>query len=201
MPMRKFLYILLVLPLLGSCSDKEDVLPQQRTKIESYLSGSHRPQLVPESEVPADELASTSNYYTQFGDAVYRYIANINDPDRVNRAEITATSRAVITFRMYVFSYANIPDTQLPDYTNDATLKLAYGNAGMDVIYWPFVPYVVDMSRTDILKGLRKALMGCHEGDVVEVYMTYNMAYGDGLFSIIPEQSPVYFYITIDTVE
>ena len=55
--------------------------------------------------------------------------------------------------------------------------------------------------RGDILKGLRYALLGCREGDEVEAYMTYNMAYGDANFSTIPRESPVAWFFTVETVE
>ena len=57
------------------------------------------------------------------------------------------------------------------------------------------------MGRGDILKGLRLALLGCREGDEVEAYMTYNMAYGGDDFSVVPEQSPVAIFFTVDSVE
>lgn len=48
--------------------------------------------------------------------------------------------------------------------------------------------------RGDILNGLRHALLGCREGDIVEAYMTYNMAYGDKYVSTIPRESPVAWF-------
>jgi hypothetical protein len=44
------------------------------------------------------------------------------------------------------------------------------------------------------------SLPGCREKDTVEVYMTYNMAYGDALINFIPEQSPIAVFYTIDSV-
>ena len=45
------------------------------------------------------------------------------------------------------------------------------------------------------------ALLGCREGDAVEVYMTYNMAYGDDYFGIIPKESPIAWHFTVDAVD
>ena len=53
----------------------------------------------------------------------------------------------------------------------------------------------------NILNGLRLALLGCREGDEVEAYMTYNMAYGDSSFSTIPSESPIAWFFTVDAVE
>ena len=39
------------------------------------------------------------------------------------------------------------------------------------------------------------------EGDVVEAYMTYNMAYGDKYVSTIPRESPVAWFFTVESVE
>ncbi|MFQ7503174.1 MAG: hypothetical protein ACLRMJ_08855 [Alistipes finegoldii] len=44
-------------------------------------------------------------------------------------------------------------------------------------------------------KRLYEALLGCREGDYVESYMTYNMAYGDINFSTIPKESPVAYFL------
>ncbi len=202
MPMKKLFTILLMTTLcLVSCSDLEDVQPEQIRKIESFLRGSHRPSLIPEEEIDPAEVGKVSNYYTTMGDVAYRYIHNVNDPERAGRKEVTSTSVATITFRMYVFTYTTVPDTRLPEYTNDRELKLAYENVGLNVSHWPFEPLEVNMAGSSILNGLQLALEGCREGDAVELYMTYNMAYGDDYFAVIPRQSPIYIYFTVDRVE
>ena len=43
---RVFISIFAALVLLAGCSDEEDILPTQKTKIVSYLTGSHSPKLV-----------------------------------------------------------------------------------------------------------------------------------------------------------
>ena len=50
------------------------------------------------------------------------------------------------------------------------------------------------------VEGVELSLPGCREKDTVEVYMTYNMAYGDALINFIPEQSPIAVFYTIDSV-
>ena len=201
MPMKRLLIIwCLALPVLfWGCSQEEDILPEQRQRIVSYLEQTHSPTLIPDTSL---EEGSQLPYYTVSGSTVYRYITNIYDPDRANRPEVGPSSTAVITFRAYVFTYSNITDSTFPFWSNDPLLESAYEELGLTVAdgVWTFEPLVLQMDG-DILKGLRLALLGCREGDDVEVYMTYNMAYGDGLFSTIPLQSPVAWFFTVDAVE
>ena len=153
-----------------------------------------RPRLVAEENL---EEGSNQPYYTVSGDAVYRYITDIYNPDRVNWPEVTPTSTVKITFRAYVFTYANIVTTgsennwTVPYYTNDASLKSFLEGRGLNTEWWTFEPLTVDMRHPGIIKGMADALLGCREGDAVEVYMTYNMAYGDDYFGIIPKESPI----------
>ena len=150
---------------------------------------------------------SNQPYYTVSGDAVYRYITDIYNPDRVNWPEVTPASTVKITFRAYVFTYANIVTTgsennwTVPYYTNDAALKSFLEGRGLNTEWWKFEPLTVDMRHPDIIKGLADALLGCREGDAVEVYMTYNMAYGDDYFGLIPNESPIAWFFTVDAVD
>ena len=93
---------------LAGCSDDEDVQPAQKERIVSFLTGTHAPRLVAEENL---EEGSNQPYYTVSGDAVYRYITDIYNPDRVNWPEVTPASTVKITFRAYVFTYANIVTT------------------------------------------------------------------------------------------
>ena len=53
MPMKRiFATLIFALPLLFcGCSEEEDILPEQRQKIVSYLERTHSPALIPESQV------------------------------------------------------------------------------------------------------------------------------------------------------
>lgn len=199
MPMKRLWpYLLAVLVAMGgvSCSD-EEVLPNQREKLVSYLESSHAPALVEESQ--ADEEAQQA-FYTVSGSTVYRYIENYYAPGRDQKKEVGASLKVTITFRAYVFTYSNITDSTFPYYSNDPLLREAYLELGLADGAWSFEPLTLDM-RGDILKGLRFALLGCREGDEVEAYMTYNMAYGDKNFSTIPLESPVAWFFTVEAVE
>ncbi len=197
---RIFAILFSVLPVLfGGCSQEEDTLSDQREKLVSYLEGSHSPSLVADTSL---EAGSQLPYYTVAGNTAYRYIKNVYDPDRANRPEVGPSSTAVITFRAYVFTYSNITDSTFPFWSNDPLLENAYKELGLTVTdgAWSFEPLRVDLNG-DILKGLRLSLLGCREGDEVEVYMTYNMAYGDSYFSTIPRESPIAWFFTVDAVE
>lgn len=201
MPMKRLLVIsfFVVAALSCGCSQEEDTLSNQREKLVSYLERTHSPALVAESSL---EEGSQLPYYSVAGNTVCRYIKNVYDPNRVGQPEVGEHSTVSITFRAYVFAFSNISDSTFPFWSNDPLLESAYEGLGLTVAggVWTFEPLVLQMDG-DILKGLRLALLGCREGDDVEVYMTYNMAYGDGLFSTIPLQSPVAWFFTVDAVE
>ena len=199
---RLFACLALAGALLAGCSDEEDVLPDQQKRMESYLRSTHAPRLVHEQEIADEQLPC----YSTAGNTVYRYIANRYDPERPARREVGERSSVRITFRAYVFSFANIitsgQSVTMPYYTNDPLLRDALPlPRGFNPAGWSFEPLAIEMGRGDILKGLRLALLGCREGDEVEAYMTYNMAYGGDDFSVVPEQSPVAIFFTVDSVE
>lgn len=196
-------YLFAFVILLCGCSDEEDILPDQQKKIVSYLSSTHLPRLVPEDQTGGEQVA----FYAVSGNSVYRYI-DINDyynSDRENQPEVGGTSRVTITFRAYVFTYANIVTSgtkqTMPYFTNDPSLRDALIDVGLTVDSWSFEPLVIDMSSSDIIKGLHLALLGCRAGDHVEAYMTYNMAYGKENFAVIPRESPVAMFFTVENVE
>lgn len=161
------------------------------------MRGRTPPALIPESQV---ETGSQQRFYTMSGSTVYRYIDNFYRDGRNELPEITAAAKATITFRAYVFAFSNITDSTFPFYSNDPALQQAYEDMGLTPGAWSFEPLTLDM-RGDILNGLRHALLGCREGDVVEAYMTYNMAYGDKYVSTIPRESPVAWFFTVESVE
>lgn len=199
MPMNRVLtYAFSVLVAMSgiSCSD-EEVLPNQREKLVSYLESTHAPALVEESEADAEAQQA---FYTVSGNSVYRYIENYYAPGRDQKTQVGAASKVTITFRAYVFTFSNITDSTFPYYSNDPLLRESYLEMGLAADAWSFEPMTLDM-RGDILKGLRYALLGCREGDEVEAYMTYNMAYGEGNFSTIPLESPVAWFFTVERVE
>ena len=106
--MKRLITILSVaLPvLLSGCSEEEDILPEQRQKIVSYLGEDPPPALIPESQVETEP--ATALHHVGHGLPVYHQFL----PSRAERAsEVTAASKATITFRAYVFDFSNITDS------------------------------------------------------------------------------------------
>ena len=79
-----------------------------------------------EQEIADEQLPC----YSTAGNTVYRYIANRYDPERPARREVGERSSVRITFRAYVFSFANIitsgQSVTMPYYTNDPLLRDAF---------------------------------------------------------------------------
>lgn len=196
----KFISLLAALVLLAGCSQEEETLPNQRNSIVSFLTTTHAPQLIPESAV-AESPDENPPFYSMAGNTVYRYISNYYETGRESRPEVKNGSRVSITFRAYVFSMRNITDSDMPYYSNDPELEQAFYEAGLTPGLWKFEPLELTLGQSEIIKGLELALSGCREGDEVETYMTYNMAYGDTNFSIIPRESAVAVFFTVVGVE
>ncbi len=202
--MKRVFAVLSVLgALLVSCSQDEDALATQQSRIESYLRSTHSPRLISASERAEGEEVP---FYSVSGSRVYRYIANYFAPGRDERPEVTPSSTVAITFRAYVFEYKNIATggttVTMPYYTNDPLLYDAFLSLeGFNPELWDFEPLRLEMSGDDILKGLRHALLGCRAGDEIEAYMTYNMAYGKENFSLVPRESPIAIFFTVNSVE
>ena len=112
---------------------------------------------------------------------------------------------AVFTFANIVTPATSTTNLTVPYYSNDPVLIAAMedpeNGPGLTPGAWSSEPLEIDMRGSGIIKGLYEALLGCREGDYVESYMTYNMAYGDINFSTIPKESPVAYFFTVNSVE
>ncbi|MDE7305437.1 MAG: hypothetical protein K2N04_05935 [Alistipes sp.] len=214
--MPRILFILLCAAFVcgTGCADQEDVHGKQRTNIVNFLERSHQPRLISEE---AYEEGSRLPFYTTLGDAVFRYIdvEQYFDPDRENWPEVTDRSWVTVTFTAYVFRNAaivGVPDggvtesnfssvTQ-PFFSNDPAFEPYLHMAGLTPGVWRFEPSTFDMRNPGIIKGLHLALLGCRQGDRVEAYMTYNMAYGDKTYMYaIPQETPIAIFFSVDKVE
>lgn len=200
--------------LFVGCAEKEDLFGKQKSTFVSFLEKTHQPRLIPVEDLEPD---SREAVYATLGDAVYRYIdvENYYDPDRENKPLVTEDSWVTLTYRAYLFNNTlirGLPDGGLnennfasvtpPFYTNDPAFEPYFRMAGLTPGAWDFAPLSVDMRNAGIIKGLRLALVGCREGDRVEAYMTYNMAYGDKTYLyFIPKESPVAVFFSVDKVE
>ena len=66
---------------------------------------------------------------------------------------------------------------------------------------WTTDPMVVTLGKEEILPGLETALVGCREGDSVEIYLTYDEAYGKHYVGMVPAKSAVVWFIDIVDVK
>ena len=186
-----------------SCSNENDsVLTNQQSKIASYLTSSNQPRLIPESEVSAS-LDSEPQFYTQWGLNIYRYIATYYDEGRDEWQEVTNRSTIEIVYTAYVFTNAkpttaNMYATNAPDSLPE--LKAQYQDFTPEY-EWTTDPMVVTLGKEEILPGLETALVGCREGDSVEIYLTYDEAYGKHYVGMVPAKSAVVWFIDIVDVK
>ena len=203
MSMNKF-YILLtavVVALCGvSCSEDNEVLPKQKDSFVSFLTGSHDPRLISEKDL-SSSLDDDPPFYSVAGNTVYRFISTYYDEGRYDKAKVEYGDVVDITFKMYVFNSKSITEKDMPFFSNDPLLEEAYIEAGLSLGVWKFEPLTIKLGETKIMEGLELALDGCREGDVVEAYLTYNMAYGDSAIGIIPVESPLVIFFTVDKVK
>ena len=193
--------VALVATLSLSCSNENDsVLTNQQSKISSYLTSSHQPRLIAESQV-SESLESEPQFYTQWGLDIYRYIATYYAEGREEQPEVTSRSQIEIVYTAYVFpnskpTVANMYATNDPD--SIAELEKLELNTEYE---WTTDPMVVTMGREEILPGLETALLGCRMGDSVEIYLTYDEAYGKHYLGLVPAKSAVVWYIDIVNVK
>jgi FKBP-type peptidyl-prolyl cis-trans isomerase 2 len=72
---------------------------------------------------------------------------------------------------------------------------------GLNTSYeWTTEPLKAKIGNGDIMESLEIALEGCHEGDSVEVYLTFESAYGHNHIGMVPSKSAQVWYIDIKSV-
>lgn len=184
-----------------SCSNENDsVLTNQQSKISSYLTSSHQPRLIAESQV-SESLESEPQFYTQWGLDIYRYIATYYAEGRDEWTEVTANSTIEIVYTAYVFPNGK-PSTANMYATNDPDSIAELERLGLNTEYeWTTDPMQVRLGREELLPGLETALVGCRMGDSVEIYLTYDEAYGKHYIGLVPPKSAVVWYIDIVNVK
>jgi FKBP-type peptidyl-prolyl cis-trans isomerase 2 len=84
--------------------------------------------------------------------------------------------------------------------TNDADMIAQLADMGLNTEYWSDEPMKIKMGSTSIITGLEKSLLGCREGDVVEVYMTSKVAYDDKSVGVVLRDMSVMWSFTITSV-
>lgn len=202
--MKRFLFLVSIFGAVLSgagCSEEDDnTLPQQQRQILSFLTGTLGLRTQEEAEDPSSEVENAP-FYTTTGNTAYRWITNYYDADRGQRAEVVYGSTVTLTLSVYEFDYRKISDRSVPLYTNDESKRTVLTDAGLNPEYWSFAPYTIQLGTTRTIKGLESSLAGCRQGDIVELYMTYTMAYGDDWLYAVEQQSPLAIHFTVDRVE
>ncbi len=198
---RHTLWALLVACVAISCSGEEDtVLPNQQKQLLSFMTSTLK---LVSYEAAIDPSAGQENpeFYTEAGNTVYRWITNYYDADRESRPLVEKGSRVHLTITLYPFEFRRLTASSLPLYTNDRSLQPLLEKAGLDTQYWSFEPYILTVGESPTIKGLALSLEGCREGDIVELYMTYTMAYGEKWLYALKPESPLAIHFTVDLVE
>lgn len=190
--MKKFLTILLFLPLLVGCKD-ENTLLTERDKIEKYLTSSRR--MVEESELDS-VIEEHPAFYNVFGRYAYRHIVNYYDADRENRPQVAWGDRLELRFTAYVFSGSE-PNASAIYWSNVPEVVEQLGGKSGNTLDWSTEPLIVDLGSSKLLEGLERTLPGCYEADSVQVFMTSNLAYGKELVGVVPKNSMVAWYMKI----
>ena len=183
-----------------SCSNESDTtLTSQQTSISRYLTSSHQPRLIAEADI-ASSLDNEPQFYTQWGLDIYRYISTYYAEGRDDKAVVERGSKIAITYKAYVFTGSKPTISNLYA-TNSAEAIAELQAAGLNTEYeWTTDPMTVVMGREEIIPALETALMDCREGDSVEIYLTYDAAYGKHYVGLVPSMSAVVWYIDIVSV-
>lgn len=185
---------------VGCNNDTDTVLTSQQTGIERYLTGSHQPRLIVEDEI-GNSLDEQPQFYTRWGQNIYRYIATYYDEGREGKDEVRNGSTIEIVYTAYLF-HNSAPTVNDMFATNDAESLDTLIAAGLDAEYeWSTEPMRVKIGSSQLLEGLETALKGCREGDSVEIYLTYEAAYGKHYIGEVPSKSAVVWFIDIVSVE
>lgn len=187
--------------LVVSCNNETDTtLTSQQSSIEKYLTGSHSPKLIPESEL-GTSLDEHPEYYTNWGLDIFRYITNMYDEGRDEKPIAEIGDDLSITYTAYIFKSGK-PTSKDIFATNDAESIKMLQELGLNTEYeWSDEPKVVQLGNDkDLFDSLSTALEGCHEGDKVEIYLTFEAAYGKHHIGMVPSKSAQMWEITINQI-
>ena len=188
---------MLAIALLSlSCSnDTDTTLTSQQKAIENYLKGSHRPRLIEEIDVP-DSMEEEPQFYTHWELNVFRYISTYYEEDRESKPMITNGTTFDIKYTAYIFK-SGAPSIADMYATNDSEKIKELYKGYDDENIWSIEPMRITLGRQAIVGGLELALEGCREGDKVEVYLTFDAAYGKKYIGMVPSKSAVMWDIEI----
>lgn len=187
---------LFALGTFGGCSDGEDIFTSQQTAIERYLTSTRG--LVNETTI-GDLIENNPAFYTQIGRSVYRHIPNYYDASRDTATAIERGDSVRLRFDAYVFSGSEptISDVYWSNIATTINKLSSEGGNSLAQLEWSTEPLAVKVGSTNMIGGLERGLIGCCAQDSVQIYMTYDMAYGKRLVGTVPKNSSVAWYIKI----
>lgn len=186
--------------MLGGCESSDDTNTSQKEFIVSYLEDTHSPTLIAESEV-AWSLDLEPEFYTVYPTYTYRYISTYYDADRSTKREVVSGGTISITYDLYEFTGSEISDDELPIYTNNPLYEAALIEEGLNTELWSFSPKSLTIGSGALLSSIEGALVGCREGDYVELYLTYYEGYKNDIIGVVEKESALRFRCTIEEVE
>lgn len=184
------------LAFVAGCNDEDEELTSQQEQIVRYLTSSHDPRLIAAEEVP-NSIVANPPFYERLNMSTYRYIATYYDAGRDSKLQVEVGDEVWLTFAAYALS-SGAPRSLY--YTNQSSLIEQAAEDGLNIEYWSTEPLKVKLGSTDILKGVEASLVGCREGDVVEVYMAFDSAYDEDNVGVVPLKTGIAWIYSIDRV-
>lgn len=158
--------------LFAGCNDT-DILDEQRSAIERYLTG--------------------KDYVTASG--VYKQTVNADREYPPETVMIDWGDSVEFMFAAYQFGTTI---AQASYFTNMA--NLLEGNNILNQQYWPLDPKAVKVGDGQLVKGLENGLLGSREADSVWLYLTSDLCYGKKTNGLVPKDTPTAWLIVVDKV-
>lgn len=196
--MIKCLVAIMFLVVGVGCNGEEEAVDTQRQNIERFLTSSHDPRLIAQADIE-NSLEYQPAFYERLGYNIFRYIATYYDQGRELRREVKAGDKVEITYVGFRFTGSKFTLADVYA-TNDESMLAQLEEAGLDGQYWETEPLTIIFGQSNIINGVEASLNGCREGDVVEVYMTYEEAYDKNVVGVLPKESPIAWIYTIDKI-
>ncbi len=194
-----FLISIFTLALSGCDGASSDTNIDQRDDITDWLESSHSPKLIALSEVE-DSLDDDPEFYTTTGATTFMYIENFYDADRESLPQVAKGSEISIVYTLYNFEDITAPSLSDVLLTNDPEVIELLEADGLNATYWSSEVLTFKVGSGALFGGVETLLVGCHEGDILEFYMTYNDAYGSSMIGTSTEEMPLALYCTINEV-
>ncbi len=175
--LRKYFIIILFIAIFASCnSEKESVETQQIIDIEEYLST---------QEIVYENI---NGVYRSF-----RTVALESDSGGDTSTEVLTLEPGDSIYIKYVAYIFNSAPAAIFD-TNVESIALQLGFTAADK---SFAPLEIEYGVTPLIRGLEYGLSGLEEGDMISLFMPFNLAYGEKEIGVLPAESAINFEIDV----